>query len=138
MNDKAVRSVHWSFWLVGVVALTWNALGGTNYVMQMNPDTLAGYPEAARTLVESRPAWATGAFAIAVFGGVLGCVLLLLRKSVAFYVFIVSLVGVIVTNIHTLGVAGSAEIWVGSLMSLVVAALLIWYSKMTERKGWVS
>ena len=137
MNDEA-RGVHWSFWAIGAVALIWNALGSMNYIMQMNPDTLADYPEAARTLVEGRPAWATGAFAIAVFGGALGCLLLLLRKSAAYYVFIASLIGVIVTNIHTLGVTGSTEIWVGSLMSLVVAAFLLWYSKMTERKGWIS
>lgn len=138
MSGEAVAGVHWSFWVIGAVALIWNALGSMNYIMQMNPDTLIDYPEAARMLVEGRPAWATGAFAIAVFGGALGCLLLLLRKSAAYYVFIASLIGVIVTNIHTPGVTGSTEIWVGSLMSLVVATFLIWYSKMTERKGWIS
>jgi hypothetical protein len=138
MKDQAVGGVHWSFWVIGVVALVWNALGSMNYIMQMNPDMLADYPEAARTLVEGRPAWATGAFAIAVFGGVLGCLLLLLRKSAAYYLFNASLIGVIVTNIHTLGVTASIEIWVGSLMSLVVGAFLIWYSKLIERKGWIS
>ena len=138
MNDEAVGDVHWSFWVIGAVSLVWNALGSMNYIMQMNPDMLADYSEAARTLVEGRPAWATGAFAIAVFGGALGCLLLLLKRSAAYYLFITSLIGVIVTNIHTLGVTGSTEIWVGSLMSLVVAAFLIWYSKITERKGWIS
>jgi fucose 4-O-acetylase-like acetyltransferase len=137
MNEEAAGGVHWSFWVIGAVALIWNALGSMNYIMQTSPGTLAGYPEAARTLVETRPAWATGAFAIAVFGGALGCVLLLLRRSVAFYLFIASLIGVIVTNIHTLGVPGSVEICVGSLISLVVAAFLFWYSRMIERKGWI-
>ena len=138
MNDKTVGGVHWSFWAIGAVALIWNVMGGINFFAQMNADALAAYPEAARALVEGRPAWATGAFAIAVFGGALGCLLLLLRKSAAFYLFIASLLGVIVTNIHTLGVAGSTEIWVGSLMSLAVAAFLIWYSKQAETKGWIS
>ena len=137
-NDETVGGVHWSFWAVGAVALVWHALGCMNYVMQMNPDTLADYSEAARTLVESRPVWATGAFAIAVFGGLLGSLLLLLRKSAASYVFVASLLGVIVTNIRTFSVTGSTEIWVGSLMSVVVAAFLIWYSKVTERKGWIN
>jgi len=61
-----------------------------------------------------------------------------LRKSAAYYVFIASLLGVIATNIHTFGIAGSTEIWVGNLMSLVVAAFLIWYSKQAESKGWIS
>ena len=138
MNDRTVASVHWSFWAIGAVTLIWNVMDGVNYVMQMNVDTLATYPEAARILVEGRLAWATAAFAIAVFGGALGCFLLLLRKQAAVYLFIASLLGVIVTNIHTFGVTDSAEIWVGSLMSLAVAAFLIWYSKLADGKGWIS
>jgi len=138
MNNEKIGGVHWSFWAIGAVALIWNVMGVINFFMQMNPDALADYPEAARSLVEDRPEWATGAFAIAVFGGALGCLLLLLRKSAAYYVFIASLLGVIVTNIHTFSITGSTEIWVGSLMSLVVAAFLIWYSKQVESKGWIS
>jgi hypothetical protein len=138
MNDNNAGGIHWSFWVIGVVTLIWNVMGVINFFMQMNPDALADYPEAARSLVEGRPAWATGAFAIAVFCGALGCLLLLLRKSAAYYVFIASLLGVIVTNIHTLYIVGSTELWVGSLMSLAVAAFLIWYSKQGESKGWIS
>ena len=138
MSDKKVDGVHWSFWVICVVALIWNVMGSINYFMQMSPDTLAGYSEAARSLVEGRPAWATGGFAVAVFGGVLGCLLLLIKKSAAHYVFIASFFGVVVTNIHTFGVTDSTEIWVGSLMSLAVAVFLIWYSKRIERNGWIS
>jgi hypothetical protein len=137
MSDEPVERVHWSFWLLSVVALIWNALGSMNYVMQMNPEALAEYPEAARTLAETRPAWATGAFAVAVFGGVLGSLALLLRKSVAVYLFVAALVGVIVTNIHTVRVPGSQEIWLGSAMSLVVAAFFVWYSRMAQRQRWI-
>ncbi len=69
MNDKTVGCVHWSFWLIGAVALIWNVVGVINFFMQMNPDVLAAYRESERAIVEGRPAWATGAFAIAVFGG---------------------------------------------------------------------
>ncbi len=40
------------------------------------------------------------------FGGVLGCFLILLRKSVAHYVFIASLLGVVATMIHMFSVVG--------------------------------
>jgi hypothetical protein len=138
MNDKIVGDVHWSFWVIGVVALIWNVMGDINFFMQMNPDSLADYPEAARSLVEGRPTWATAGFAVAVFGGALGCILLLLKKSAAYYLFIASLLGVVVTNIHTFSITTSTEIWVGSLMSLAVAVFLTWYSKRVERKGWIS
>jgi hypothetical protein len=139
MNDKTVSGVHWSFWVICVVALIFNVMGVVNYFAQMNADSLASFPESYRPIIEGRPAWATGGFAIAVFGGALGCLLLLLRKSAAFYVLIASLFGVIVTMMHIFGVTGfsSFEIWMGVLIQLVVAAFLIWYSKLAERKGWI-
>lgn len=143
MNDKTDGGVPWSFWVIGAVALIWNGMGVLNYFMQMNADALATYPEAERAIVEGRPAWATGAFAIAVFGGMLGSLLLLLRKSASYYVFIASLLGVVVTHIHTLRVASSAvdfglAVIAGITMSIVVAALLICYSKLADNKGWIS
>jgi hypothetical protein len=144
MNKETVGSVHWSFWTIGAVALIWNVMGVMNFFVQMNGDMLAAMPESHRAIVEGRPAWATGGFAIAVFGGALGCLLLLLRKSAAFYLFIASLLGVIVQMIPYLGMAGSTidfgpfEISMFILMPLVVAAFLIWYSKQAESKGWIS
>ena len=85
MNDETVGGVHWSFWAIGAVTLIWNVMGVINFLVQMNADALASFPESHRAIVGGRPAWATGAFAIAVFGGALGCLLLLLRKSAAYY-----------------------------------------------------
>ena len=141
MNKKIASRVHWSFWVIGAVALIWSAGGVINYFMQMNPDVLATYRDSERAIVEGRPVWATAAFAIAVFGGALGCVLLLLRKSAAFYMFIASLLGVGVTMIHTLGIDFNfslVEVLGIILLPLVVAGFLIWYSKWTETKGWIS
>jgi hypothetical protein len=144
MNDETVGGVHWSFWAIGAVALIWNVMGVINFFVQMNADALAAMPESHRAIVEGRPAWATGGFAIAVFGGALGCLLLLLRKSAAYYLFIASLLGVIVQLIHTLGIASSTidfspfDILMIILMPLVVAEFLIWYSKQAESKGWIS
>ena len=143
MKDETVGGVHWSFWAIGAVTLVWNVIGVINFFMQMNADALASFPESHRAIIESRPAWASGAFAIAVFGGALGCLLLLLRKRAAYYLFIASLLGVVVQLIHTLGIASSTigfspfEISTIILMPLVVAVFLIWYSKWAESKGWI-
>jgi hypothetical protein len=143
MNDKTSNGVHWSFWLIAVVMLIWNVMGGINFFVQMSADALASFPESHRAIIEGRPAWATGGFALAVFGGTLGCLLLLIRKSAAYYIFIASLLGVIVTMIHTVGIAGSTidlnpfEILLMILMPLIVGAFLIWFSKWAEGKGWI-
>ena len=141
MSDQTVVSIPWSFWIISAVALIWNVMGVTNYFMQMNADALPAYREAERAIIEGRPAWATGAFAIAVFGGALGSLLLLIKKSAAYYLFIASLLGVIVTMVHTLGVGidfGLGEVLGIILMPLAVAALLIWYTKKAQSSGWIS
>jgi hypothetical protein len=141
LNDKAVTRVHWSFWLISAIALIWNVLGSVNFFMQMNPDMLDAYRESERAIIQGRPVWATGAFAVAVMVGALGGLLLLLRKSAATYMFIASLAGVIVTMIHTLGVDYDftpVELLVMVVMPAVVAALLIWYSKHAEGRGWIN
>ncbi len=140
MKDKPVDSVHWSFWLIGVVTLVFNGMGAINFFVQINADSFASFPEFYHPIIEGRPAWATAAFAGAVFGGALGCLLLLLKKSVAFYVLIASLLGVIVSMIHIFRVTGlsSMDVWMGVLMQLIVTVFLIWYSKYTQNKGWIN
>ncbi len=139
MNDETVAGVHWSFWAIGAVMLIYNVAGVINFFAQMNVDTVAAMPESYRALIEGRPVWATGAFAVAVFGGVFGCLLLLFRKSAAYYLFIAALLGAIVTMIHTLGLAGSdIGPMIGNLVQLLVTAFLIWYSKQAESKSWIS
>jgi len=135
MNDENVGGVQWSFWAIGAVALIWNVMGVMNFFAQMNADSVAAMPESYRAIIEGRPAWATGAFAIAVFGGALGSLLLLLRKSAAYYLFIASLLGAIAQIPSSLATAGST-IGVGAF--LLVVALLIWYSKQAKSKGWIS
>ena len=113
-------------------------MGSINFIMQMNPALLANFPEAAKSLVASRPPWATVAFAMAVFGGVLGDILLILRRALAYYLFVVSLLGVVITNVHTFQVSRALDIWVGSSMSFVIAVFLLWYTILVKRKGWIS
>ena len=143
MNEQTDSGVHWSFWVISVVALIWNVMGCINFIMQMDPGVLASFSDTARALVEERPGWATGAFAVSQFGGALGCVLLLLRRAAAYYLFIASLLGVVATVAHTLGMDGTTidlapgEIAGYVLMPLGVAAFLIWYSMRAERKGWI-
>ena len=137
MNDNTVGGVHWSFWAIGAVALVWNLMGVMNFFMQMNAEMLAAMPESYRTVIESRATWVTAAFGVAVFGGALGSLSLLFKKSVAFYLFIASLIGGIVQIIPTIDI-GDIESTIGTGVFIVVAAFLIWYSKLAERKGWIS
>ena len=141
MNDNSVSTVHWSFWAVTIFMLIWNVMGCINFFIQMNPEMVASYRENEQAIIAGRPLWATIAFAIAVFGGALGCILLVLKKYAAFYLFVFSLLGVVVTTVHTLGIGvnfGVGDILGIILMPLLVAAFLIWYTKYVANKGWVT
>ena len=144
MNDDNTARIHWSFWAIGVSAFLWNVLGSVNFMMQMNADVVATFPDTHRAIIEGRPVWATAGFAVSVFGGALGGLLLLLRKSAAFYLFVASLLGTIMTMIHTIKVGYSTidfsptEILMMILLPLIVAAFLSWYSRLAGRKAWVT
>jgi len=140
MNVEAATPVHRSFRVIGAVALIWNVLGCVNFIVQLNPGTHAAYREVERAIIEGRPAWATAGFAVAVFGGAIGSVLLLLRKSSAFNFFIASLLGVFITIRHAVTVDaefGTGEIMGIVVMPLAVAIFLVWYSKLAARKRWI-
>ncbi|MEK9630076.1 MAG: hypothetical protein VW455_13785 [Nitrospinota bacterium] len=139
MDDKQLKKTHWSFWVSGAITLLFNIMGVLNFFVQMDPESLAAFPEHYRPIIEGRPAWATAAFALSVFGASLGCVLLLLKKAFALHVFYASLLGVVASMMHIFLVAGfsSFEVWIGVLIQLIVNAFLIWYSKLTENKGWL-
>ncbi len=134
--------VHWSFWLIGVIGLLWNAAGSANFFAQTNPDVLSQMSPQSRAIVELQAGWARAAFGIAVFGGTIGCLLLLLRKPLAYYFFVASLAAMFVQMIWTMGNArdaglGGFEFVMYVIMPLAIAVFLIWYEKRCERLGWV-
>ena len=92
----------WKLWLVGIVALLWNAIGALDYVMTQtrNAAYMEQFTPEQLEYFYSFPAWVTAGWAIAVWGGVLGSVLLLLRKRLAEPVYLVSFVAMVITTIH--------------------------------------
>ncbi len=141
MNHETVKSIHWSFWLISIVMLIWNVLGAVNFFVQLNPAMLANYAESERMIIEGRPVWATAGFALAVFAGAIGCVFLLLKKPFSLYLFYASLFGVFIVMIHSLSLDiayGMGEVVGIILMPICISVFLIWYSKYSLGKGWLT
>ena len=132
------------FWIVGVVALLWNLMGVYAYIAQvtMSPEAMAKLSEAEQALYASVPAWATGAFALAVFGGALGCILLLLRNKLAVPVFIASLAGILVQMFYNVFMSKTMEVYGPGAISMpimvvLIAVFLIWHARSSRAKGWI-
>ena len=137
-------NAHWAFWAIAILGLLWNVGGIMNYMMQMKPEFVASMPETHQAIINGRPAWATGGFAIGVFGGAIGCLLLLLRKNLAGLVFMISLMGIFVTMIHSLQVVmqkssfSLTEIFVMIILPIVVANFLIGFTFFAAKREWLS
>ena len=89
-------------------------------------------------LMSSYPVWMTVAFAVGTFGGVIGCILLLLGNKLSKPIFALSLVGYIVLCIgdYTEGVfaaLGTPQVTVLTFVVLIAAALL-WLSSYLSAK----
>jgi peptidoglycan/LPS O-acetylase OafA/YrhL len=133
------------FWVVSVIALIWNLMGVMAYLGQayMSDDVLNALPEAEQALYRDTPAWATASFAIAVWGGALGCLFLLLRKRWAKPVLLVSLIGIIVQMVYNIFISKASEVYGpgGAIMPIIVIVIgifLVWFSKKSHREGWIS
>lgn len=145
MSEESSGKLPTSFYIISGAALVWNLLGVMAYVMQvtMTQEALNALPEAERILLENGPVWATSAFAIAVNGGALGCLLLLLRQTWAFPVLVASLAGVVVQMYHSFFIANSIEVYgPGSMimpaMIIMISIFLVWYAKGAKEKGWIN
>ena len=123
MNSKPTT---WAFWVVGGLGLLWNLMGSINFMMQIQTNELATMPEPFHTIVANRPTWATVAFALGVFAGTLGCVLLLLKRQEAFYVLLASLAGIVVHLLPYISGANlPAGFGIGNTLLVFVAPLLV-------------
>lgn len=143
MNEQNNTATPLSLWLIGGAALIWNLFGMMIYVMTVSatPDQLASqYSEAEIAFMQSVPAWATSANAIAVTAGVIGSILLLMRKSQALPVFIVSLLALVVQNLHSfvvtdvVSVFGMVPLYIAATVFVVAIALTL-YAYFGQRSG---
>jgi len=127
------------FWIVAAIGLVWNAMGVNAYLQQAydTESYRAMYTPEKLEVAANMPAWLTAAFAIAVFSGALGCIALLLRKSIANSLLLLSLVAVIV-QMGYLITQGHADNMIMTIMIIVFAILLVLFARHTKSKNWIS
>lgn len=129
------------FWAIGWLGLAWNAYGVQQFsatVMATSESMVAmGMTPAQAALYSDLPMWMTAAFATGVFGGLAGCVLLLMRKTRATPVFLISLIGYLVLYVGDITEGVFAALGTGQVVILTVvvmiAAGLLWLSRHFDR-----
>ena len=124
----------WHLWLVGVVALLFNAIGVFDFMMSMTQGARymasAGMTPAQIAHYQQMPLWMTGVWAVGVWGALLGSMLLLARWKLAFPFFAVSLAAFLLSLLYTYALTNGGAIMGGgmAIMSAVIAVLLLLFT----------
>lgn len=138
---NAPMKAPWHLWLVGVFATLFNCIGVFDYVMSrvqgdkylaaagMTPEQIAHYAQ--------MPGWMMVVWAVGVFGALGASALLLMRKRLAFPVFVVSLVAFLISLLYTYVLTNGGAVMGGQMAvtSAVIAALLLLFSAYAWRMG---
>ena len=107
MTDTVRARTPWHLWAVGLLAMAWNAFGAMDYTMtKLNGEAWLRQMQMTDAQIAytlAMPAWMSAAWAIGVWGGVLGGLLLLLRSRLAVPVFAASLVAYVASLVYTYG-----------------------------------
>jgi hypothetical protein len=93
-------------------------------------------------LFESQPVWLTAAFVIAVWGGTLGCLLLLFQKNLAKPVLLVSLIGILIQTSHYFFMSDAFDIHgaaglVVPIMVVLIRVLLLSFAGKAISETWL-
>jgi len=140
MSKAAATPKH--LWIIGIISLPWNMMGAFDYFMTQtkNASYLAKFDQTQLDYYYGYPVWVEFFWALAVWGGVLGTVLLLMRKRLAVPVFLVSFVSMVVTAIYSYGFYNGMEVMGtgGFVFTLVIffVALGLWlYARAMRARG---
>jgi hypothetical protein len=133
----------WHLWVVGIVAALWNGFGCFDYLMtQTRRDewfAQMGMTEAQLAYFNAMPAWTHAAWAIGVWGGLLGALLLLLRRKWATPVFVVSFLGWLAGAVYAFalsdGIEAMGPMWPMQIVIGAACGFFIWYAWTMQKKG---
>jgi hypothetical protein len=143
-EDTAVqhRRPPWHLWAVGVLGFLWDSMGAFDYLMTQtqNESYMSRFTPEQLEFFYGFPAWLVAFWAIAVWGGLLGTILLLLRKRLAAPVLLASFLAMVVTAIHNFFLSNGLEVMggAGAAFSVLIFAfaLFLWlYARAMVQRG---
>jgi hypothetical protein len=130
------------WFMVGAVAsLLFMGLGCVVYLTHVLADPNS-MPLDQRVAYEAEPAWVTGAYAVAAWVGLAGTILLVMKRKLAEWALLVSLVAVLVWFAGLLIVTPLRNAMSANdlLVAIVVTALtwtIFWFARHSRQRGWL-
>lgn len=133
------------FWAAGGVLLLWNAIGIFFFYTQITmsyDQMVASMGKPAADCFAMMPHWQWWAYGIAVWSGTFAAAALLLRRTWAQPLFLISLIAVIIQYGYSFGVLKIQNLLGWSSAGLpafiiVMAALGLWLATTAKNRGWL-
>lgn len=147
MSDEFNNQPSMAYWIIAGLLLSWNLIGLYMYYGQATATAetfaTAGYTPEQIAFVMAEPIWAHSAYAIAVNAGVLGAILLLLRKAWAVPLFVLSLIGALLQDLDAYVLRGALDLFAAAWLAIpitvfVICVFEVWYASHAKAKGWLS
>lgn len=125
-SRKSEPSTPKHLWIVGILGFLWSCMGSMIYLMYSirNEEYMQSFTPEQLAFFDAYPGWFISMWAIGVWGGVVGCFLLLLRKGAAVWVLGASLAGVVITNFRNYALANGLEV-IGTPADLTIASVVL-------------
>jgi len=129
-------------WIIGIITLLWNMMGAYDYLMTQTKNVayMAQFEQTQLDYFYNFPTWLVVFWALAVWSSVLGSVLLLMRRSLAVQVFMVSFASMVITATYNFGFSKGMEVMgstglVFTLVIFCVALGLLLYARAMRMRG---
>jgi len=142
MDDRfAPQPVAGWFKLAAIASVIFMAIGCAGYLASVLTDP-SSLPVDQRNLMEARPIWMIAAYAVAVWVGLAGSVLLLMRRKLAEPLLLVSLVTAVLTFLPYAIVPAVSDLVTTNDIAVAVAVLAItwtiyWFARHSRQRGWL-
>lgn len=131
------------YWVAAVAALLFECLGCFFYLaeVRLTPEQIATLPLDQAAMLSARPAWYYAAFGTAVWVGLAGTAGLLLRRSWAVPLLLISLIAVLVQFSAVFIVPEmrvvTSDALLGPIVVMVVCYGIFMLGRLAKRRGWM-
>ena len=142
MDDRfAPQPVAGWFKLAAIASVIFMAIGCAGYLASVLTDP-SSLPVDQRNLMEARPIWMIAAYAVAVWVGLAGSVLLLMRRKLAEPLLLLSLVTAVLTFLPYAVVPAVSDLVTTNDIAVAVVVLAItwtiyWFARHSRQRGWL-
>jgi len=129
------------YWAAAIASVLFMAVGCAGYLMQVTADP-ATLPLDQKAMVDAMPVWAVAAYALAVWVGLAGTIMLLLRRKLAEPLLLVSVIAVVFTFLPYAVTPAMRDLVSTNDIAMAIGIFAItwtifWFARHSRLRGWL-